>query len=398
MESLFATSDVWALHTDLGVRTGPLVGEVYSPFLWPHWATGYDLLKRQRSRTVVVTDKVEHAGLFPWPEDYVRQMGADLSDVEIFHVHNGWTMSTRGLDLMAQYPDAKFVGQLIGTDINVHAAGKRANKNYRKFFERASAIVCISEFLARRAVERGCPEEKIRVIPLSVDPDRLPGTKLAADFSPPGRLEATIVARFVPVKNIEDAILATMIANLHYADTEIHLRVCGNGPLRAQLVKQADEVNDACGWEAVTVHGAARGLFPHDVAMEILRHGDCIVSCSKRMPDGAEEGLGVSIIEGQMMGLPALCYGTGGVWEIVEQNVTGWIARFPEDVGPNQRGWSNALHHDEATAAGLARAFNRLAIRRDLRVKMGREAHLRSMRFSVDAVAAATDRLYQEIA
>jgi colanic acid/amylovoran biosynthesis glycosyltransferase len=362
-------------------------GQVYCPFLWRHWATGWYTLRSLRSDPLVLTNQREYAADWPWPTDKLVRWDFSgrpprrLSNVDVFHVHNGWTLATVGLVLQRHFPRTPFVATVIGSDVNVHARDPEFSPGYRAFFERATAIVAISQFLRGKLVSIGCPPEKIRVIPLGVSPEALPA-RGEQDFSGPGRLRACIVARLIEWKGVDDAMLA--VAKARASGADVTLDVVGSGPEHGRLARLAREIGSF-----VQIHGGEQEAVPHRVAMSILARADCVLNCSRRMTDGAEESLGVSVIEGQMLGLPAVCYDTGGVGEIVEPGCTGLLGvAHPGADGTVAR-----------TVDGMAGALVSLADDRAKRVSLGRAARLSALsRFSAAAVASRLDALYEELA
>jgi colanic acid/amylovoran biosynthesis glycosyltransferase len=371
---------------DLRSRTGPRVAQVYSPFLWRHWATGWYTITALRTPTVVLTDRRQHEQEWPWPPEFLVEWDFEgepperLADVDVFHFHNGWTATSRGPGLMARFPEKRYVASFIGTDANRHARLDPANeRKYRELLEALDAAVAPCEFMVEKLIRLGCDADKIHVIPWAVEPSILP-RKEPADFSPTGTLRVCMLARMIELKGIDVAIEAVRIAA---GDADVTLDVVGDGPERARLLAQADEVNRRRGAVIVTIHGDGGAMSAHEEAINVLRRSDCLVNSSRRMPDGAEETLSVAMIEAQMAGLPVLAFNCGGAADIVRQDETGRLLEFPEETTPDR----------------LAQAMVHLATERETRVRMGAAAAERARRlFSTSVVAAAFDRLYVELA
>jgi glycosyltransferase involved in cell wall biosynthesis len=383
------------LRRSLAARHGPLVAQVYCPFLWRPWATGWYTLRALGTRTIVLTDRREHEDEWPWPPEFLVEWDfegrppAELTEIDLFHLHNGWTASSRGLELMETIPDRPYVASFIGTDVNRHARLEENTEKYRRLFETIRTAVVPCEFLARKLTALGCDRSKIRVIPWGVEPSVLP-FKDPAGFSPPGALRACMLARMIELKGIDVAIEAAGIAA---ARADVTLDVVGDGPERARLVELADEVNEGRAAEVVRIHGDGSAMLPHTYAMDVLGRSDCLVNCSKRMPDGPEETMSIAMIEAQMVGVPVIAFWCGGAAEIVEHGETGWLATFPDDERDGRDG-----RYEKATRKGLADALVRLAADRDTRVRMGATAAARARRlFSTDRVAAEYDGLYRDV-
>jgi len=381
------------LAHDLEARKGPLVGQVYSPFLWRHWATGWYTLRALSTRTIVVTDRRQYEDEWPWPAEFLVEWDfkstppSALADVDLFHLHNGWTATGCGLEVIEAFPDKRFVSSFIGTDANKHARLEGNGEKYRRLFDAIDAAVVPCEFLANRLVDLGCEENKIRVIPWGVEPSIL-SRKDPADFSAAGTLKVCMLPRMIELKGIDVAIEA---AGLAAEEADVTLDVVGDGPERERLVDLADSTNARHSREVVRIHGDGKAMLAHSYAMEVLSDADCLVNCSRRMPDGAEETLSIAMIEAQMAGLPVVAFWCGGAADIVEHEETGWLATFRDDGRDGD--------YEEATPEGLAVALVRLAVDRDKRVQMGTAAARRARRlFSTGVVAAAFDSLYGQLA
>jgi colanic acid/amylovoran biosynthesis glycosyltransferase len=381
-----------ALHRDLEGRTGPLVAQVHSPFLWRHWATGWYTLRALRTRSIVLTDRRQHADEWPWPTDFLVEWDFEgkppegLSAVDIFHLHNGWTATSHGLELIDAYPEKPYVASFLGTDVNKHAQLGENGPRYRRLFETISAAVVPCEFLAGKLIGLGCDETKIRVIPWGVEPSILPRKDPAA-FSPAGTLRVCMLARMIELKGIDVAIAA---AGLAAEKANVTLDVVGEGPERNRLLTIAGKVNSHHGAEVIRIHGDGNAIPSHTYAMGVLKQSDCLLNSSRRMPDGSEETMSIAMIEAQMMGLPVVATWCGGATEIVHHDRTGWLAKLPDD---DRRG-----DYEEGTPEGLADALVRLSFDRDNRIRMGTAgAEMAGRRFSTSVVAESFDRLYDGI-
>jgi glycosyltransferase involved in cell wall biosynthesis len=381
------------LRHDLESRRGPLVAQVYCPFLWRHWATGWYTIRAIETRTIVLTDQRRYEHEWPWPEEFLVEWSFEgrpphkLAEVDLFHLHNGWTATSRGLQLIEAFTDKRYVASFLGTDVNKHARLGENSERYRRLFETVEAAIVPCDFLTRKLIGLGCDERKVQVIPWGVEPSILP-RKDRADFSPAGTLRVCMLARMIELKGIDVAIEAVDLAA---AEASITLDVVGDGPERDRLLTKASKVNSRHRAEVVRIHGDGNTMPAHVYAMEVLKNSDCLVNCSRPMPDGSEETMSIAMIEAQMVGVPVIAFWCGGAAEIVQHDETGWLAKFPED---NRSG-----NYEEASSEGLADALVRLSFDRDNRVRMGTTAAKQArQRFSTSMVAEAFDRLYGEVA
>ena len=198
---------------------------------------------------------------------------------------------------------------------------------------RAEVVIAVSEALAEAA--RRCGARDVRTIPNGV---AIPATA-GREADPP---EILFAGRLSPEKGIEELVAATHGMNLV---------VAGDGPLR-HLVPDA------------------LGFVPHEELERLYDRAAVVVLPSYR------EGLPLCVLEAMAHGRPVVATRVGGIPELVEDGVTGFLVE-PGDV------------------AGLRAALERVLADPMLRRRMGREARKRvTERCSWDRVIAATLESY----
>src|SRR2546423_978215 len=199
---------------------------------------------------------------------------------------------------------------------------------------RAEVVIGVSEALAEAA--RGCGAREVRTIPNGVD---LPAS--TGDAAEPA--EVLFVGRLSPEKGIAELVAATQGVNLV---------VAGDGPLR-HLVP------------------GALGFVPHDKLGELYDRASVVVCPSYR------EGLPLCVLEAMAHGKPVVASAVGGIPELVEDGVTGFLVE-PGDV------------------AGLRAAIERLLADPMLRRRPGRPApEPAAQRCSWERVTVATVAAYE---
>ena len=215
---------------------------------------------------------------------------------------------------------------------------------------RADALVACSQSVAARIAPA-----RSRVIYAGVAPAHA-GARTGATgpvFGAAGRL--------VTVKGF-DCLLRAFAAVVAEAPAA-RLEICGDGPLRSELEAQARRLG--CG-HAVTFLGWRRD------------YPACAGGWDVFVQPSLEEGFGVALLEAMAHGLPAVASDVGGIPELVEPGVTGWL------VPPGD---------DAALARALLASLRApCAIRR-----MGDAARRSAARFSTEAMALQTAALYEEL-
>ena len=168
--------------------------------------------------------------------------------------------------------------------------------------------------------------------------------------------------RLVQIKGMADLLQA--LALLHREFPELRLEIAGDGPLRGQLTRQAEELG---------IGRVVRFLGWRDDLVAALASWAIFALPS------LEEGLGIVVLEAMAAGLPVVASAVGGVPEVVEDGRTGWL------VPPA---------HPEA----MAERLRALVIDPGLRRTMGAAGHERIRRhFSIAAMAAETAAIYDEL-
>ncbi len=187
--------------------------------------------------------------------------------------------------------------------------GREYLKGRARLQNEGALFVACSEYVRRRAVERGYPPDRTIVHSIGVDVDR---------FTPPSiqRREPIVlfVGRLVEKKGCDRLIEA--MAEVQRRCPEAQLVVIGNGPLRANC-------------EALAAERQVRSVFlgsqPTDVVQEWMSRAKVFCVPSLVAKSGDAEGFGIVFIEAQAMGLPVVSTRSGGIPEAVEDGQTGLL-------------------------------------------------------------------------
>jgi colanic acid/amylovoran biosynthesis glycosyltransferase len=224
----------------------------------------------------------------------------------------------------------------------------------------ARRVLCVSGFVASRLRALGCPDARIEVLPMGV-PLRPISPREARAVGP---VRAATVARLVAQKGVAE--LVEVVLGLRARGVDLELDVVGDGPERAVVEKRAR------GAGAVRLHGT----LPPDAVARLLEEADLFVLNSRTGPDGAVEGLPVSLLEAMAAGLPVLAPRHGGIPEAVADGETGLLI-------------------PEADAGALDSALARLASDPALRAALGAAGRARVERaFDAEKSVARLRELY----
>ena len=179
-----------------------------------------------------------------------------------------------------------------------------------ELWRRASAFVCVSEFIKRQAINAGFPENKLTVLYTGIDLNLFRPSDVQRDEK-----LILFVGRLVEKKGAFDLVRA--VERLGAAGVEARVLILGDGPLRAQLELYVREHNLPCEF---------LGMQPAQKVRDYLRRARVFCVPSKTAEDGDSEGLGMVFAEAQAVGTPVVSYQHGGIPEVVQDGATGLLA------------------------------------------------------------------------
>jgi len=200
--------------------------------------------------------------------------------------------------------------------------------------------IAISEAVRRAMIKRGESPARIDVLPHStvslsdIDFEIADGAATNLSESSSTRVGATdrricVVGRLVPVKGTEDVILAA--ARLSERFPNVVVQIIGDGPERRRLESLRDRLG---------LRGCVHFLGQRDDVRVMIRRADALVSTSRA------EGLSMSILEAMSCGRPVVATRVGGVPELVEDGVSGFLVP-PGDVSALSAGVERILESPE---------------------------------------------------
>lgn len=203
-----------------------------------------------------------------------------------------------------------------GYDATMTEAALRAKSFVEKKFlvrrERLVAgcarFIAISDFIRKRLIESGIPEQKIVVHYIGVDLETLK----------PSDVERKEVALFVGrlVEKKGCAYLIRAMQRVQESLPDLELVVIGDGPLRGELEEAAAR--------SLTRYRFL-GAQPNDVVREWMNRSRIFSVPSVTAASGDAEGFGIVFAEAQAMGLPVVSFASGGIPEAVADGETGFL-------------------------------------------------------------------------
>jgi glycosyltransferase involved in cell wall biosynthesis len=208
------------------------------------------------------------------------------------------------------------------------------------------------------------PEERITVIgngvpvPTAMEPGQRQALRESIGV-PDGRVLGLFVGRLTPVKNLP--CLLDALARLAPAERP-WLALAGDGSEAEALLQRRERLG---------LDGDVALLGERTDATRLMQAADFLVLCSH------QEGLSNAVIEAMVAGCPVLASSVGGNVELVQNEATGLL--FASD-----------------DRADLADALERITSDGELRRRLAERAQSQALeRYSVAALAAATERVYE---
>lgn len=208
--------------------------------------------------------------------------------------------------------EGKLVTAIQGADLSKFVQ-TRGTRVYDDLFQAGDLFLPVSGYFGERLKEMGCPPGKIVVMRTGIDLDLFAYHPRVLT----GPLKMVSVGRLVEKKGLEDALNA--IALLAAEGIQARYDIVGDGPLRGALesltrqLKLGDQVRflGAQGQESLPA---------------ILAAAHVMLVPSVTASTGDQEGIPNVIKEGMALGLLVVSTRHAGIPEIVEQDVTGYLA------------------------------------------------------------------------
>lgn len=293
--------------------------------------------------------------------DVVRQHRLDL-----LHVHYAVPNAVSAIlarEILAPYP-VRVITTLHGTDVTLVGNDPSYLETTRFGIQRSDCVTAVSESLKAATLEQLGNGRDIRVVPNFIDPRRFvaamkgPG---ARRWAKDGEQVLIHVSNFRRVKRVPDVIA---IFHRLSVDRPLRLLLVGEGPELAR----AEQLCRQLGIEdRVEFLGTVGNI------EEVLAHADVFLLPS------ATESFGLAALEALACEVPVVASRIGGVPEVVEDGVSGFL-RPVGDID------------------GMTAAVGELLTNSDKRREMGRAGRrLAAERFSQDDIVARYRALYQEV-
>ncbi len=255
---------------------------------------------------------------------------AEKERLDIVHAHYAVPHATAAYlarQMLHASPGAapRTVTTLHGTDITLVGSDPSYRRVVAFSIEQSDAVTTVSRSLRDDTISSLGVTRDIDVIPNFLDCDehgRRTDPVLRATLCPPGRYDALVIhlSNLRPVKRVG---VALDVFRLIRRRVRARFLVVGNGPDRPELQRR---VSDYRLDDDVVLLGE------HEDPVALLSVSDLFLLPS------IQESFGLAALEAMACGVPVVASRVGGLPEIIEDGVTGFV-RHPDDVeGMAERG------------------------------------------------------------
>ncbi|MDG6996866.1 MAG: glycosyltransferase family 4 protein [Nitrososphaerota archaeon] len=280
----------------------------------------FDEIERMNIRTLRIALNSKRKFLFSIPR-LVRAIKAESADVVILYGQFSGTLGGIAARLAgvhriiysAQFPS--FVTDFdFSRKLRNHAVEWISCKC-------AKRVVCISKTDYEQYLRRRMSDiSKMVVIHNSFDEEELNNRQEFPSLRLPGGKLIGFIGRLVDQKGVDILIKAT--ARLVKRGLEVHLVVLGDGPDRQELEHLASALGIS---DSVLFMGFHKDVFNY------LRCFDIVAVPSRYEP------FGIAAVEAMACGRPVVASRVGGLKEIIEESVTGFLVPPGEDLALMER-------------------------------------------------------------
>ena len=236
----------------------------------------------------------------------------------------------------------------LGMDITVTPRSQAEVRRRHRAFAMADRVLCVSEFLARKLREAGCPPEKVQVHYTGVDI-----TKFVPSGAPPVPDQVLFVGRLAAKKGVIHLLRAMVTVQRTLPSAECV--IAGDGDLRAALEAAATQLGVRARFLGVQTPAQVNALMQR-----------ATVLCGPSVVDarGNAEGLPFTFLEAQACGCPVVVSTSGGTAEGVAEGETGYCVAPGDEAALADRllriltDPARRAQMSTAARAHMERAFN----------------------------------------
>lgn len=286
----------------------------------PRWGQVARFLAARPAASLRALSYVAGLGETPLPRRAVlagligpaAQLAMEARAAGIQHVHIHSCANAAHLGALAHILDGLDYSLTLHGDLPVYGTDHGAKMARAQF---VSAVTAPLQASLRAEID---PEGRFPVIWMGVDTERFAPDPAKRAARPLDRLEVVSVARITFAKGHRFFLRA--MAKLRAEGHDIHYRIAGEGPERANLEAEIAELG-------LQDHVEMLGSVAEDRVLELLQSSDVLALTSIMQGEAAP----VAVMEAMACGLPPVCSIIGGTRDMIDDGVDGFLVG-QEDV------------------------------------------------------------------
>jgi colanic acid/amylovoran biosynthesis glycosyltransferase len=238
----------------------------------------------------------------------------EIEQLRLVHAHFGPdACDLLDVPCLAEFP---MVCSFYGYDASSLANDPAWRKRYERLFSRGAAFFVEGNCMKGRLVALGCPEEKIRVVRIGVNPCRYRFQERHHRNAP---VRLLFCGRFVEKKGLLLALAA--IRKLDLSACDLEFRVIGDGELKPQILEYVRQ-------NRMEEMVRFLGLLSHEKVIEEIEACDILFQPSVTAANGDSEGGAPTVLlEAQAAGVPIVSTRHADIPEVVVEGESAWLAR-----------------------------------------------------------------------
>ncbi|HET7433570.1 MAG TPA: N-acetyl-alpha-D-glucosaminyl L-malate synthase BshA [Thermoanaerobaculia bacterium] len=271
---------------------------------------------------------------------------ASYEQLDILHVHYAipHAISAHLAKQILGSSRPKVITTLHGTDITLVGRDESYLPITKFGIEVSDGVTAVSQWLKEETAANFSTKKEIDVIPNFVDPDRFHRQRSAFChmFGAPGDKLICHVSNFRPVKRVMDVVqVFAQVA----AKVPSRLIMVGDGPDRSRAEAFCRE------------HGLRDRVF---FLGNVPNLEEILGSCDLFLLPSESESFGMAALEAMTSEVPVIATRTGGLPEVVEDGVTGYLLPVGDVNGMAAR--AIEILSDDALAAKMGKQARELAV------------------------------------
>ncbi|MDH4318413.1 MAG: glycosyltransferase [Desulfobulbaceae bacterium] len=196
-------------------------------------------------------------------------------------------------------------------------------KFYRPLFTHGDLFTANTDYLAAQLCRIGCPEDKIRVVPMGIDTSFFhPSVQNLRRPTDPIRLLS--VGRLVGWKGHHLGIKA--VTDILSTNQEVHYTIIGDGPEKSNLQILIDKYG-------IDNQVTLVGMKNQEEVRNYMQNSDIFLMTSTHDDHGRRETQGMVSAEAQACGLPVVAFLSGGIGSTIRHDLTGLLVEENDTSG-----------------------------------------------------------------